>query len=65
MREILPSCHLRELPSISRPTCTAILSAVDCTAAVRFDSDSYPIRIGTHASRCMVNSPHLFEDLKL
>jgi hypothetical protein len=32
---------------------------------VHFDSDSYPVGIENHASRCMVNSPHLFEDLKL
>ncbi len=32
---------------------------------VRFDLDSYPVGIDNHASRCMVNSPHLFEDLKL
>ncbi len=32
---------------------------------VHFDSDSYPVGIDNHASRCMVNSPHLFEDLKL
>jgi hypothetical protein len=32
---------------------------------VHFDSDSYPVGINNHASRCMVNSPHLFEDLKL
>jgi hypothetical protein len=40
-------------------------SAVDHTRTVRFDSDSYPIGIDTHASRCMVNAPHLFEDLTL
>jgi hypothetical protein len=33
--------------------------------AVQFDSNSYPIRINTHASRCMVNAPHLFKDLKI
>jgi hypothetical protein len=38
---------------------------VDRTRAVCFNSDSYPIRIDTHALRCMVNAPHLFEDLKL
>jgi hypothetical protein len=65
MREILASRHLRELPSISRPTFTTLSSAVDRTAAVRFNSDSYPIRIDTHALRCMVDAPHLFKDLKL
>jgi hypothetical protein len=64
-RELRPSHHLRELPSISRPTFTALLSTVDHTRTIRFDSNSYPIGIDTHASRCMVNVPHLFEDLKL
>jgi hypothetical protein len=32
---------------------------------VHFDLDSYPVGIDNHASRCMVNSPHLFEYLKL
>jgi hypothetical protein len=32
---------------------------------VRFDLDSYPVGIDNPALRCMVNSPHLFEDLKL
>jgi hypothetical protein len=65
MREILTSRCLRELPSISRPTFSTLSSAVDRTKAVCFDSDSYPIGIDTQASRCMVNAPHLFEDLKL
>ncbi len=39
---------------------------VNCTTrAICFDSESYPIGIDTYASRCMVNAPHLFEDLKL
>jgi hypothetical protein len=32
---------------------------------VRFDSDSYLIRVDNHASKCMANAPHLFEDLRL
>jgi hypothetical protein len=32
---------------------------------VRFDSDSYLIGVDNHASRCMANVPHLFEDLCL
>ena len=32
---------------------------------VRFDSDSFSIGIGNHASRCMAKAPHLFEDLHL
>ncbi len=65
VREILASCHLRELPFISRPTYTALSNAVDCIAAVPLDSDPYLIGIDTHVSRCMVNAPHLFEVLKL
>ncbi len=30
-----------------------------------FDSDSFPIGVDNHASRCMANAPHLFEDLRL
>jgi hypothetical protein len=30
-----------------------------------FDSDSFPIGFDNHASRCMANAPHLFEDLRL
>jgi hypothetical protein len=63
--ELLGSHHLRELPSISQPTFAALLSVVNHTRAVRFDSNSYPIGIDTHASCCMVNAPHLFKDLKL
>jgi hypothetical protein len=32
---------------------------------VRFDSDFYPIGVDSHASRCMANKTHLFEDLCL
>jgi hypothetical protein len=35
------------------------------TLPVRFDSDSFLIGIDSHASRCMVNDTHLFEDLRL
>ncbi len=65
VREILASRCLRELPSITRPTYTALSRAVNHMAAVQFDSNSYPIGIDTHASCCMMNAPHLFEDLKL
>ena len=33
--------------------------------AVRFNSDSFSIGIDNHASRCMANAPHLFEDIHL
>ncbi len=65
LRELLTSHHLRELPSFPQPTFTALLSAINCTRTTCFDSNSYPIGIDTHALRCMVNAPHLFEDLKL
>ena len=32
---------------------------------VRFDSDSYPIRVNSHTSKCMANKPHLVKDLHL
>ena len=32
---------------------------------LRFDSDSFQIGVDNHASFCMANSPHLFEDLTL
>jgi hypothetical protein len=50
---------------MSQPTFTTLLSAVDRTRTVCFDSNSYPIGIDTHATRCMANAPHLFEVLKL
>ena len=33
--------------------------------AVRFDSDSFSIGINNHASRCLSNALHLFENLQL
>ncbi len=65
LRDLLTSHHLRELPSFPQPTFTTLLSAVDRTRTIHFDSNSYPIRIDTHALHCMVNAPHLFKDLKL
>jgi hypothetical protein len=65
LRELLASHRSRKLPSFPGPNFTALLSAVDCTRAVHFGSDSYPIRIDTHATHCMTNALHLFEDLKL
>jgi hypothetical protein len=35
------------------------------SSPVRFDSDSYPIGVDSHALRCMANKAHLFEDLRL
>ncbi len=53
------------LPSLAVSTYTALLGAINGILTVRFDSDSYPIGIDCHASRCMVNFPHLFENLQL
>jgi hypothetical protein len=44
---------------------TALLSSSGDPGQVRFDSDSFPICVNNHASYCMVNSPHLFENLVL
>jgi hypothetical protein len=65
LRESLISHRPRKLPFFPRPTFTALSSAIDRTRTIQFDSDSYPIGTDTHASCCMVNAPHLFEDLKL
>jgi hypothetical protein len=44
---------------------SALSSAVKgVTAMIRFDLDSFLIGVDCHASRCMANAPHLFEDLK-
>ena len=47
------------------PRLLALQSAFLTNPAVRFDSDSFFIGINNHASRCMANAPHLFEDLHL
>jgi hypothetical protein len=65
LRELLTFHCLRELPSFPGPNFTALSSAIDRTRAVHFNSDSYPIGIDTHATRCMANAPHRFKDLKL
>jgi hypothetical protein len=44
---------------------TALLSSSGDPDQVRFDSNSFPICIDNHASYCMANSPHLFENLVL
>jgi hypothetical protein len=48
------------------PLClTAFMSSAGNPDQVRFDSDSFPVRVNNHASYCMANSPHLFENLAL
>ncbi len=60
---------LRRLGRPGRPPSrfTALSSAMDPTSEsnLHFDSNSYPIGVDNHASRCMANAPHLFRDLKL
>jgi hypothetical protein len=61
LREIMAPASIREpLTAFS-----AASGAPTCAHSIRFDSDSYQIGVDCHASRCMANSPHLFEDLKL
>ncbi len=55
-------------PPIWDPTCLALQSESMLQVApppVRFDSDSYPVGVDNHASKCMANAPNLFEDLRL
>ena len=61
LREHKAMSHMRE-PMMAF---AAASNARMCTHSIQFDSDSYPIGVDCHASRCMANSPHLFEDLKL
>jgi hypothetical protein len=43
----------------------ALQSAFLDNPAVQFDLDSFSIGIDNHASQCMVNTSHIFEDLQL
>ncbi len=55
-------------PPIWDPNYLALQSVTTLQVAplpVRFDSYSYLIGVDNHASRCMANAPHLFEDLRL
>jgi hypothetical protein len=65
LKELFRFRRLRELTPTATSTLTALSGAITEVTTVRFDSDSYPIGIDCHASRCMVNSPHLFENLQL
>ena len=60
---------LRRLGRLGRPSprYTALTSEAGPPADsyLRFDSDSFRIGVDNHASFCMANSPHLFEDLRL
>ncbi len=60
----LSLCHLRQ----SHLFCFHALAGIkgdSISSQVHFDLDSFPIRIDNHASYCMANSPHLFDDLIL
>ena len=50
-------------PIQGAPRFLALQGAFLDNQAVQFDSDSFSIGIDNHASRCMANAPHLFEDL--
>ncbi len=55
-------------PPIWDPTYLALQSETMLQLAppqVRFDSDSYPIGVDNHASKCMAHAPHLFKNLRL
>ena len=69
LMEIKEEHKLRRLGRPGRPPSrfTALSSAMNPTSEsnLHFDSDSYPIGVDNHASRCMANAPHLFRDLKL
>ena len=47
------------------PRFLALQGAFLDDSAVRFNSDLFSIGIDNHASRCMANASHLFEDLHL
>ena len=56
------------LRQCSGPLCSHLAFQSEQTPTnlpVRFDSDSFLIGVNSHASRCMVNDTHLFEDLHL
>jgi hypothetical protein len=56
--------HLHRI--FNDPLCLiTLLSSSGDPGQVRFDSDSFPIRVDNHASYCMANSPHLVENLVL
>jgi hypothetical protein len=53
--------HIFDLPLLL----TALLSSSGDPGQVRFDSNSFLIRVDNHASYCMANSPQLFKNLVL
>ena len=67
MTSLKVGCHVETSFRYSRQSLFAFAGIKgDLTSGqVHFDSDSFPIRIDNHASYCMANSPHLFDDLIL
>jgi hypothetical protein len=56
------------LRQCSGPVCSHLAfqsEQTPTTLPVQFDSDSFLIGVDSHASRCMVNDTHLFENLRL
>ncbi len=60
----LSLCRLRQ-PHLFCFHALAGIKGDSISSQVHFDSDSFLIRIDNHALYCMVNSPHLFDDLIL
>jgi hypothetical protein len=50
---------------IFHPYALAGIKGDSTSGQFHFDSDSFQIRIDNHASYCIANSPHLFDDLIL
>ena len=71
MASLKVSCHIESsLHCLHRSHCPHLhalagIKGDSASGQVHFDSDSFPIRIDNHASHCMTNSPHLFDDLIL
>ncbi len=62
-------CHveafLRHFSGPLRSHLAFLSKQTPTTSLVRFDSNSFLIGVDSHASRCMVNDTHVFEDLRL
>ena len=64
----LLDCNRHEDRGLSKMARMCALNGVHgnpLTDIGHFDTDSFPIRVDNHASYCMANAPHLFEDLVL
>jgi hypothetical protein len=71
MESLKVGCHVElSLRCLNRSHCPhlhalASIKGDSTSSQVHFDSNSFPIRIHNHASYCMANSPHLFDNLIL